>query len=98
MDDFDYMWFDEKINYDDEIYEGVYEEWGTQENQRLLMLELSQLRGEVLTYLQNSDQSTNIDISFHGFDQTQGEGKGEEEIPTIISWEAEILSSRATLS
>ena len=51
MDNFDYMWSDDEIDYDDEIYEeGVYEEWEIQENQRVLMLELSQLGDEVSTY------------------------------------------------
>lgn len=47
MDDFNYMWLDEYFDYDDEIYEeGVYEDREIQENQRLLMLEFNQRRGE----------------------------------------------------
>ncbi|KAH1096891.1 hypothetical protein J1N35_013812 [Gossypium stocksii] len=48
MYDFYYMWSDEDVNYDEDIYEGVYEDWEIQKNQRLLMLELGQLIRETL--------------------------------------------------
>lgn len=32
MDKFYYMWSDEELDYDDEIYDGVYGEWEIQEN------------------------------------------------------------------
>ncbi|KAH1031505.1 hypothetical protein J1N35_043679, partial [Gossypium stocksii] len=54
------------MNYDDGIYEeGVYDEWEIKENQRLLMLELSELKDEVSTDPQNISEGTDIEEFCH---------------------------------
>lgn len=66
MDNFDYMWLGKELDYDVDIYEkGVYEELEIQENQQLLMLKLSQLRGEIPTSLQDDDIS--VDTNTKGY-------------------------------
>lgn len=63
------------------------------------MSELSQLRGEVSTDPQDNNRDTDIDITYHRFDQTQGKSRDEKDSPTTtISCEGEILSSQTPLS
>ncbi|KAK5770931.1 hypothetical protein PVK06_047095 [Gossypium arboreum] len=61
MDETDYMRFNDKMGFDDEIYnEGVHEEWEIMENKKLFMIEMSQCRNEASTYQWSNEQGTNI--------------------------------------
>ncbi|KAH1114061.1 hypothetical protein J1N35_007439 [Gossypium stocksii] len=63
MDYFGYMWSDEDFDYEKDIYkEWVCEDWEIQENQQLLMLELSQLRGETPVLFQDNDDNHHINL------------------------------------
>ncbi|KAK5793230.1 hypothetical protein PVK06_034370 [Gossypium arboreum] len=61
MDDFYYIWSDEDFDYDGDIYEDkVYDDWKIQENQRLLMLKLSQLQGEIPDHPQDDNNRNDM--------------------------------------
>lgn len=54
MHNYTYMWSNDEFNYDEDIYKDeVYEDWEIKENQRLLMLESSQLQEESPIFDQN---------------------------------------------
>ncbi|KAH1097046.1 hypothetical protein J1N35_013967 [Gossypium stocksii] len=57
----DYIWLDDELDYDADIYEeGANKDWEVQENQQLLMLQFSQLRGE--TPILSQDDNDHIGI------------------------------------
>ncbi|KAK5792901.1 hypothetical protein PVK06_034030 [Gossypium arboreum] len=81
MDDFYYLWYHEDFDYDEDIYEErVYEDWEIQENQHLLILELSQLRGETIVLPQD----------FNDHDDMPSE-RYQEVLSPVISWARRVV-------
>lgn len=94
MYNFDYMWLDEDLDYDTDIDdEGVYEDWEIQENQQLLIIELSQLQGETLTPFQDNDNSINVHSGSHQDEPSRGLSK-EKNSTTNSYDERELLDNR----
>ncbi|KAH1031358.1 hypothetical protein J1N35_043532 [Gossypium stocksii] len=61
MDETDYMWFNDEMIFDDEIYkQRVYEELEIMENKKLFMIYLSQHNNEASTSQGSNEQGTNI--------------------------------------
>ncbi|KAK5811230.1 hypothetical protein PVK06_026554 [Gossypium arboreum] len=59
----DYIWSGDELDYNADIYEeAVYEDRDIQENQRLLMLELSQLQGETPVLSQDDNDHIGIPL------------------------------------
>ncbi|KAK5812160.1 hypothetical protein PVK06_027574 [Gossypium arboreum] len=60
MDEIDYIWFNEELVFDDEIYDSVCEESEIMENKKLFIIELSQRENKVSMYQWSNEQGIDI--------------------------------------